>query len=71
MTAVDYDVLVLGAGAAGLAAARALAATGRRVALVGGYSAACAATREVRRAGRGALARTSMRIAGAIDADCT
>jgi monoamine oxidase len=34
MTHDEYDVLVLGAGAAGLAAARALAATGRRVALV-------------------------------------
>jgi monoamine oxidase len=34
MSSENYDVLVLGAGVAGLAAARALAATGRRVALV-------------------------------------
>jgi monoamine oxidase len=34
MTPDNYDVLVLGAGAAGLAAARELAASGRRVALI-------------------------------------
>ena len=34
MNAVSYDVAVVGAGAAGLAAARALGAAGKRVAIV-------------------------------------